>query len=140
MATGGLSAVGAPGSEGWVGDTHYVPLSNLRLSLQRAMTRLAVALRHRSVLYLPLAAVGGSVLALASFACNLMALRPTATPPRRGYCSSVFTVLRGAPGKQLTGPQQEIVAARAGLSSRPQDERGMAPSNRSGAGAFARAS
>ena len=66
--------------------------------------RLSRAVARRPLFYLPVAAIAGGFLALATYTCNRAALRVRSQPRRGGY-SSVFMVMR--PSASLPLPRFE---------------------------------
>jgi hypothetical protein len=81
----------------WLSETKFVRASRLRWKLRQTIVRLARAVARRPLFYLPVAAIAGGFLALASYTCNRAALRTRSEPPRRSGCSSVFMVMRPSP-------------------------------------------
>jgi hypothetical protein len=78
----------------WLSETKFVRASKLRWNLRQTIVRLARAVARRPLFYLPVAAIAGGFLALATYTCNRAALRAGFAPPRRGGCSSIFMVVR----------------------------------------------
>ena len=87
----------------WVADVTYVRSSQLRWKTQTWMVRLARAARRSPVMYLPVMATVGSFFALVIYACNKAAMRTFSKPPRRGFSSSIFIVMRPSSGVKEAG-------------------------------------
>ena len=78
----------------WLSEVEFVRMSNLRANIQQAFVRLGRAAARHPLFYFPVAAIAGGLLALMSYACNQAARRTDSKPPGRGFCSSVFMVMR----------------------------------------------
>jgi len=72
------------------------------------MVRLARAVAHHPLIYFPVAALAAGFLAIGSYACNQAAKRTGSKPPRRGFCSSVFMVMRLDERLSLSLPRFEL--------------------------------
>jgi hypothetical protein len=82
----------------WLTEVNYVPASRARWVISRLMMRLAqrgAASQWDPALVVPLVMAGGPLL-LGTYLCNL-GIRPSKIPPR-GFCSSIFLILRRAEG------------------------------------------
>ena len=88
----------------WLSETKFVRASKPRWYLRQTIVRLSRAVARRPLFYLPVAAIAGGFLALATYTCNRAALRVRSQPRRGGY-SSVFMVMR--PSASLPLPRFE---------------------------------
>ena len=101
----------------WLSETKFVHASKLRWNLRQTIVQLSRAVARRPLFYLPVAAIAGGFLALASYICNRAALRVRSQPRRGGY-SSIFMVMR--PSASLPLPRfegEELALSRPILSN-----------------------
>jgi len=75
-------------------DIQFVGRSRWCARVYRTMVRLNANVRRAPLWYLPIAAFAGPLLMIATYLCNHSALRAPGTPPRSGYCSSVFMTMK----------------------------------------------
>jgi hypothetical protein len=80
----------------WVAETSYVRSGHIRWTLRRRLLLLARRASSLRWYELPYFAVAGAFLSVANWLCNVLASRARPYPPRRGFCSSLFLVLRPA--------------------------------------------
>ena len=69
----------------WLSETKFVRASKLRWNLRQTIVRLARAVARRPLFYLPVAAIAGGFLALATYTCNRAALRVRSRRARRVF-------------------------------------------------------
>jgi hypothetical protein len=80
----------------WVAETSYVRSGPVRWALRRQLVLLARRATTFRWYDLPYLVVVGGVASVINCLCDVIASRATPDPPRRGFCSSMFLVLRSA--------------------------------------------
>jgi hypothetical protein len=80
----------------WVAETSYVRSGPVRWALRRQLVLLARRASTFRWYDLPYLVVVGGVASIVNCLCDVIASRATPNPPRRGFCSSMFLVLRPA--------------------------------------------
>jgi len=80
----------------WVAETSYVRSGPVRWALRRQLVLFARRATTFRWYDLPYLVIVGGVASIVNCLCDVMASRATPDPPRRGFCSSMFLVLRPA--------------------------------------------
>jgi hypothetical protein len=91
----------------WVAETSYVRSGPVRWALRRQLVRLARRATTFRWYDLPYLVVVGGLASIVNCLCDLIASRATPDPPRRGFCSSMFLVLRPAVDSRSPTSQPE---------------------------------
>jgi hypothetical protein len=80
----------------WVAETSYVRSGPVRWALRRQLVLLARRAATFRWYELPYLVIVGGLASIVNCLCDVIASRATPDPPRRGFCSSMFLVLRPA--------------------------------------------
>jgi hypothetical protein len=78
----------------WVAETSYVRSGPVRWALRRRLVQLGRRATTLQWYHVPYLVIAGGLLSVLNCLLNVMGTRATVEPPRRGFCSSMFLVLR----------------------------------------------
>jgi hypothetical protein len=91
----------------WVAETSYVRSGPIRWALRRRLVRLGRRATTLRWYHLPYLFLAGGIMSVMNCLLNVVGTRTTAEPPRWGFCSSMFLVLRPAAGARSPAPAPE---------------------------------
>ena len=102
----------------WLNDIHYISTTDWRDFVQQKIVQIGRRLQRTPPAGLPVAALLGPPLLLASYLCNRRAAVGSTRPPKTGHCSSIFMEFH-ASDRTENGWQPRF--AIAGENIRPSD-------------------